>query len=264
MSGRATKPWLPTLALHGAGLLLVLLVALPLLGVALGTSLADLRAGLGQSLVGQALRLSLLTTTLSLAVNIALGTPLAWLVATRPGRAFRLAELIVHLPAVIPPAVAGLALLLAFGRQGLLGRVLPLPFTTAAVVVAEVFVSCPFYVQAATAAFRQVDRTQLAVARSLGASPWQAFVQVVMPLALPGLLAGAALAWSRALGEFGATLMFAGNLPGRTQTLPLAMYAALETDVRAAQALALLMILVAASVLLTVRRLAPAAARGLR
>lgn len=264
---RAHTLALHALALPTAALLLVLLVGLPVLAVALGTSPTDLRAGLEHPLIGGALRLSLLTTSLSLAVTVLLGTPLAWLVATRASRLLRGAELVANLPAAIPPAVAGLALLLAFGRQGLLGRPLlalgvHLPFSTAAVVLAQVFVSCPFYVQAATAAFRQVDRSHVTVARSLGASPWQAFVQVVTPLALPGLLAGAAMAWSRALGEFGATLLFAGNLPGRTQTLPLAMYAALETDVRAAQALALLLIAVAVGVLATARWLAPGA-RGL-
>ncbi len=258
-------PRLAQAALVAAALLLLALVSVPLLGLALGTSPADLRAGLAQPAARDALRLSLLTTSLSLLVTVLLGTPLAWLVATRQARWLRLAELIVQLPAVVPPAVAGIALLLAFGRHGVLGAWLaPLglevPFTTGAVVLAEVFVSCTFYVQAATAAFRQVDRGHVRVARTLGARPWQAFVRVTLPLALPGILAGAAMAWSRALGAFGATLLFAGSLPGRTQTLPLAMYAALESDVRAAQALALVLVAIACVTLLAARRLARRAA----
>ncbi len=257
-------PRLRQAALVAAALLLVALVGAPLLGLALATSPADLRDGLSQPLVYQALRLSLLTTAISLAVTVLLGTPLAWLAATRHTRWVRAAEVVVQLPAVIPPAVAGIALLLAFGRHGLLGGALAraglaVPFSTAAVVLAEVFVSCTFYVQAATAAFRQVDRAHAQVARTLRATPWQAFAQVTLPLALPGILAGAAMAWSRALGEFGATLLFAGNLPGRTQTLPLAMYAALESDVRAAQALALVLVAIACVTLFAARRFARSA-----
>ena len=261
----SVKQRLARWALIAAAATLALLVGLPLAGLASTLSWDELRAGLGQPMALQALRLTLLTTSLSLAVTVSLGTPLAWLAATRRSRWVRVAETIVQLPAVIPPAVAGIALLLAFGRHGVLGRWLAagglsLPFTTAAVVLAEVFVSCTYYVQAATAAFAQVDRTHVQVARTLRATPWQAFAKVTLPLALPGLLAGAAMAWSRALGEFGATLLFAGNLPGRTQTLPLAMYAALETDVRAAQALALMLVAIACVTLLTARRLARRAA----
>lgn len=167
----------------------------------------------------------------------------------------------MQLPAVVPPAVAGVALLATFGRRGLLGGLLArlgigLPFTTAAVVLAEVFVSAPFFLQAALAAFRALDPDLLVVARTLGARPGRVFFRLGLPLALPGLVAGAALSWARALGEFGATLMFAGSLQGRTQTLPLAIYAALESDVRAAQAISLLLVLLAGLLLLAVR-LAP-------
>jgi molybdate transport system permease protein len=166
---------------------------------------------------------------------------------------------LIQLPIVVPPAVSGLALLLAFGRQGLLGPWLAgvglsLPFTTAAVVLAEVFVSAPFYVQAAAAAFRRLDPALLMVARSLGAGPARTFFRVALPLSLPGLATGAALSWSRALGEFGATLMFAGNLTGRTQTLPLAIYTAMEIDLRPAKAMSVLLVIVAFTLLLVVGR----------
>jgi molybdate transport system permease protein len=208
--------------------------------------------------VWPALRLSLLTTAVSLALVVALGTPLAWMLASSHGRLARAVETIVELPIVIPPAVAGVAMLLAFGRRGLLAPLLTghsLAFTTAAVVMAEVFVSAPFYVQAATSAFRRVDPDLLVVARTFGASPLRVLFRVAIPIAAPGLAAGAAMSWARSLGEFGATLMFAGNLEGRTQTLPLAIYTALESDLRAAQALSVILVVVAFGLLLLMRAL---------
>jgi molybdate transport system permease protein len=152
----------------------------------------------------------------------------------------------------MPPAVAGVALLLAFGRLGLTGRLLgtSLSFTTAAVVMAQVFVAAPFYVGSAAAAFRRIDERLLTVARTLGASPAGVFFRVAVPLAAPGLAAGAAMSWARALGEFGATLMFAGNLTGRTQTLTLAVYTTFEGDLHAAQSISLVMVAVAFALLL--------------
>src|SRR5262249_18504498 len=152
-------------------------------------------------------------------------------------RGARAIETVLQLPIVIPPAVAGIALLLAFGRRSLLAALYPggwsLTFTTTAVVLAQIFVSAPFFVQAALSAFRRIDPNLVLVARSFGAQPLRVFARVWLPLAAPGLLAGAILSWARALGEFGATLMFAGNLEGRTQTLPLAIYTAMEADLRA-------------------------------
>lgn len=242
----------------GASVLLALLL-LPLLALCLATGLSDALAGLRHPLAVAALGLSLLTTSCSLFLVLLLGTPLAWLLSRHQGRWARAVNTLVQLPIVIPPAVSGLALLLAFGRQGLLGPWLQrlgigLPFTTAAVVVAEVFVSAPFYVQAAAASFRRLDPALLLVARSLGAGPARTFFRVALPLSVPGLATGAALSWSRALGEFGATLMFAGNLTGRTQTLPLAIYTAMETDLRAAKAMALVLVVVAFGLLLLVGR----------
>jgi len=239
------------------GTMLVLFLALPFLGLVATTSFRDFVAGLAHPLVWPALRLSLLTTTASLLVVVMLGTPLAWLFARSRGRFLRALETATQLPVVIPPAVAGVALLLAFGRRGIASALYPhdfsVAFTTAAVVMAEVFVSAPFYVQAATSAFRRIDEDLLLVGRSFGASPLRLFLRLGLPLAAPGLVAGAAMSWARALGEFGATLMFAGNLTGTTQTLPLAIYTALESDFRAAQALSLVLVAVAFGLLVGVR-----------
>lgn len=241
-----------------AGLMLLVLV-LPLTALLLSTSLSDFFSGLRHPLALAALRLSLLTTSLSLACTLLLGTPLAWWMARHTGRLERVVSTLVQLPVVVPPAVSGLALLLAFGRRGLFGPLLEhggwsLPFTTAAVVIAELFVSAPFYIQSAAAAFRRLDEDLLLVARTLGAGPVARFLRITLPLSRNGLVTGAALSWARALGEFGATLMFAGNLTGRTQTLPLAIYTALETDLRPAKALSLLLVAVALGVLLLLGR----------
>jgi molybdate transport system permease protein len=238
---------------------LVALLLVPLLALFLSTGLSDALSGLRQPLALSALALSLFTTACSLLLVLLLGTPLAWLLVKHQGRWSRALATLVQLPIVIPPAVSGLALLLAFGRRGLFGPWLEragigLPFTTAAVVLAEVFVSAPFYVQAAAASFRRLDPSLLLVARSLGAGPARTFFRVALPLSLSGLTTGAALSWSRALGEFGATLMFAGNLSGRTQTLPLAIYTAMESDLRAAKAMSLVLVVVAFGLLLLVGR----------
>ena len=164
----------------------------------------------------------------------------------------------IELPIVLPPAVVGVGLLQAFGRSGIFSETfntldLQVPFTTLAVVLAQIVIAAPFYVQSATAAFRRVDADLLLVARTLGQSRYGALIHVAVPVALPGLLGGAALAWARALGEFGATLLFAGNLSGQTQTMPLAIYTALESDVRAALALALVLAAAATFMLFTLR-----------
>lgn len=244
--------------LAALGGVLVAFLSVPLIALFITTTFADFYAGLSHPLVWPALRLSLLTTSLSLLLVVVLGTPLSWALASSTGRGARALETVVQLPIVIPPAVAGVALLLAFGRRGLLAEWLypegwSLAFTTTAVVMAEVFVSAPFFVQAATSAFRRINPKLVIVARTFGASPLRVFFRVAVPLAAPGLVAGAAMSWARSLGEFGATLMFAGNLQGRTQTLPLAIYTALESDLRAAQALSMVLVVVAFALLLFVR-----------
>jgi molybdate transport system permease protein len=238
--------------------LLLLLIALPVVGLLFSASPRELLAGLADPLVIPALRLSVFTTTLSLLLILACGTPLAWVIARRTGRGWRILETIVELPVVLPPAVAGVALLLAFGRRGLLGPALGgagigIPFTRAAVVFAQTFVAAPFYLQAAVAAFRRLDPDLVLVARTLGASRPRVLGAVAIPLSWSGLAGGAAMSWARALGEFGATLMFAGNMSGRTQTLPLAIYTALESDLHAAQSLSILLVVVAFVLLVAVR-----------
>jgi molybdate transport system permease protein len=238
--------------------LLLLLIALPIVGLLFASTPRQLLAGLTDPLVVPALRLSVFTTTLSLLVILACGTPLAWVIAHRTGRAWRIAETIVELPVVLPPAVAGVALLLAFGRRGLLGPALGaagigIPFTEAAVVLAQTFVAAPFYLQAAVAAFRRLDPDLVLVARTLGASRPRILTAVAIPVSWSGLAGGAAMSWARALGEFGATLMFAGNMGGRTQTLPLAIYTALESDLAAAQSLSILLVVVAFALLVAIR-----------
>jgi molybdate transport system permease protein len=206
-----------------------------------------------------ALRLSLLTATLATAVSVVLGVPLAWLLARAefPGR--RLVRALVTVPLVLPPVVGGVALLLVFGRRGLIGAWLDstfgitLPFTTAGVVVAEAFVAMPFLVISVEGALRGADARYEEAAATLGASRWTAFRRVTLPLIAPGVVAGAVLCWARALGEFGATITFAGNFPGRTQTMPLAVYLALEQDVDAAIVLSLLLLVVSVAILAALR-----------
>jgi molybdate transport system permease protein len=205
---------------------------------------------LGNPAVTDALVVSLKTTLLAQALILLLGTPTAWLFSHR----FRGREVfvtLVELPLVLPPAVAGLGLLAAFGRTGLLHT--SLPFTQTAVVLAVAFVASPLYVRAAIAAFEAVDPNVVAASRTLGAGPSRTFFRVVLPLARTGLVAGAALAFARGLGEFGATIMFAGSLRGRTQTLSLAVYSLFDVDFDVALAVGALLVVVSAALLITLK-----------
>jgi molybdate transport system permease protein len=249
---------LQSLLLTATSCVMVVFLLAPIVALVATSSWEAFARGLQHPLVGPAMRLSLTTTCASLLLVVLFGTPLAWTLARRRGRLARAVETFVQLPIVIPPAVAGVAMLLAFGRRGWLhGWLYPegssVAFTTGAVVMAEVFVSAPFFVQAAISAFRRIDPDLLIVARSFGASPLRVFFRIEVPLCAAGLLAGALMSWARSLGEFGATLMFAGNLEGVTQTLPLAIYTALESDLRAAQALSIVLLFVAFALLLLVR-----------
>jgi molybdate transport system permease protein len=242
-------------------LLMVLFLLLPLVALGLSSSPSEIQEGMGHPLFLPALLLSLRTTLVSLALTLLLGTPLAWWLAHSKSNFSKIVGILVELPIVIPPAVIGIALLQTFGAQGLLGPSLEhaglhIPFTESAVVLAQVVVSAPFYVKAAQAAFLKVDSSTLLVARSLGATPREAFFNVALPIARPGLVIGASLAWSRALGEFGATLLFAGSLSGETQTLPLAIFAAMESDVRLAVVFSLVLAAIGA-LLLAALRFAP-------
>jgi molybdate transport system permease protein len=218
--------------------------------------------------VREALKLSLITTGISLAIIIFFGTPVAYVLARYSFRGHDALDTLIDLPIVLPPAVTGVALLMAFGRRGIFGPFLEdtfgvtLPFTTAAVVIAQVFVALPFFVRSAKAGFESVDRDIEEAAR-LDGSPLRVFGGVTFPLALPALVGGAVMAWARALGEFGATIMFAGNFQGRTQTMPLAIYQTLETGkLDAALALAGVLVVVSFAVLILVKRVATVALGG--
>jgi len=208
--------------------------------------------------VRTALRLSIECSLLAVGVSLILGVPLAWMLARSdfPGRS--LIRALVTLPLVLPPVVGGVALLLAFGAHGFAGEALShigvsLPFTTAGTVLAETFVAMPFLVIAVEAGLRQADERYEEAAATLGAGPWTRFWRITLPLIMPALVAGAALTWARALGEFGATITFAGNLPGTTQTMPLAVYVALESDTDGAIALSLVLLAVSLVVLIGLR-----------
>lgn len=226
--------------------LAALFLILPLVAIGWRAGSGSVLA-LRDPLVREALQLSLVTSLTSTALAVLVGTPLAWALAHVRFRGRALLETVVELPVVLPPAVAGIGLLMAFGRRGMVGAALAeagveLAFTPAAVVLAQCFVAAPLYIRAAVSAFRAIDMRWMQVAETLGASPWRIFRQVTLPLAAPGLFGGALLCWARALGEFGATILFAGSLPGRTQTMPLAIYAALEYDLDVALAIAMLLV----------------------
>jgi molybdate transport system permease protein len=246
-------------AIAVAGALLVVLIAVPLVAIfARLAGQSGLAPALGSAVVLEALRLSAWTSLLALVLAVAAGTPLAFALARYrfPGRSAL--DSLIDLPIVLPPAVAGIGLLMAFGRRGLLGPWLEslgitLGFTTAAVVLAQLFVSAPFYIRAARAGFQAVDQELEAAARVHGVSDARAFWHVTVPLAAPALVGGAVMCWARALGEFGATIMFAGSFVGRTQTMPLAIYAALESDVNAALTLSAILVLVSMALLLGLR-----------
>jgi molybdate transport system permease protein len=234
-------------------------LVLPVAGLLIRAPWSTLGTRLAQPEVGEALRLSLVTATVATAVCLLFGIPLAWLLARIdfPGR--RLVRALVTVPLVLPPVVGGVALLLVLGRRGLVGQWLDsafgitLPFTTSGVVLAEAFVAMPFLVISVEGALRAADVRYEEAAATLGAGRWTIFRRVTLPLIAPGVAAGAVLCWARALGEFGATITFAGNFPGRTQTMPLAVYLALETDPQAAIVLSLVLLLVSVVVLTALR-----------
>jgi molybdate transport system permease protein len=236
----------------------LLFLGLPVVALLTNVPPHELVASLRDGASVDALRLSLETSAITLALIIVIGTPAAWLLATREFRLKPALVTVVELPLVLPPAAAGIALLAALGPHGLAGGLLDdagitLVLTTAGVVVAMTFVASPFYLRQAQASFEALDPRLLEAARTLGAPEHRSFTRVAIPLARNGLLAGAALAWGRALGEFGATLMFAGSLRGVTQTAPLALYERFATDFPGAIALAAVLLAVSAAVLLTVK-----------
>jgi molybdate transport system permease protein len=236
------------------------LFALPLAGLVLRAPWDRLGTELGAPEVREALRLSLVCSLSATALAVVFGLPLAWVLARVDRRGIGLLRGLVMLPVVLPPVVGGIALLVAFGRRGLVGALLErafgvtLPFTTAGAVLAETFVAMPFFILTMEGALRSMDLRLEEAARTLGASPGTVLRRVTLPLVRTSLVAGAVLCWARALGEFGATITFAGNFPGRTQTLPLAVYVALETRPDAAFLLSLALLFVSLLVLVALRR----------
>ncbi len=250
------------LALAVSAAILVAFIGIPVGAlIARGFIQGDVLAALRSPVATTALWLSLATSAIAVAVAVVLGTPAAYLLARHafPGRS--IVDTLIDLPVVLPPVVGGLALLVALGRHGVVGGPLDaagvdVAFTTGAVVLAQLFVAVPFYIRAARAGFESVDQRLEAVSATLGASGWHTFRRVTVPLALPSLIGGAVMCWARALGEFGATIMFAGNVFGRTQTMPLAILEAIETDVDAALAIAIVLIVLAFAGLLAFKALA--------
>jgi molybdate transport system permease protein len=233
----------------------VALLVVPLVTLVLDTPWTTLPEHLGSEVVREALAITAVSSVLTVVVCLVLGTPLAWLLARVEFRGRRIVRALVLVPLVLPPVVAGVALVTALGRRGLVGEHLPfsIPYTTAGVVLAHTFVSLPFFVLAVEGALRTHGTSYDVVAATLGADRWTTFRRVTLPLALPGILAGSALAWARSLGEFGATITFAGNYPGTTQTMPSLIYVALSSDPAVARTLSLLLLALSVGVLVLLR-----------
>lgn len=249
-----------TLLFIAPSLILIGLFALPLVALIGRAGNSNFLDYATSSQAIQALRLSLVTSTITAGVSVLFGTPLAYMLARWSFRLKGWLELLIDLPIVLPPSVAGLALLIAFGRNGTFGSFLgllgvTLPFTMPAVVIAQTFVAAPLYIRAARLGFTDIDAQLEEAAHVEGANQWQLFREVMLPLAGRALLSGAILTWTRALGEFGATILFAGNLEGVTQTMPMAIYLGFERSLGVAIALSVLLVVVSAVLLLATRRL---------
>lgn len=252
-TSRKTFPWLLL-----ASLPMLLFLALPILALLLRVNFPAIGTHLLDPTVQQAIRLSAVTSFTTLALTLLLGTPIAYWLGRNRFRGHAAIDTLIDLPMVLPPSVAGIALLMAFGRRGLIGSGLnemglSLAFTQAAVVLAQLFVSAPFYIKAAAGAFGAVDRDLEQAAGLDGANWWRVFRYVTLPLASSALLGGAMMSWARALGEFGATIIFAGNFPGRTQTMPLAIYIGFELNLNVALTLSAILLAISFAVLLLVK-----------
>jgi len=239
-------------------LLALLYIALPMASLFIKMPWDSLQGVLGSPVVANALKLSLMTSGITTLIVVILGTPIAHVNARHKYPAKELVDTVIDLPVVIPPAVAGLALLMAFGRRGVLGQYLnvmgiDIAFSTVAVVMAQVFVASPFFIRQARTSFEDVDRSYENAARTLGASPLYTFAYVTAPIAMNGLISGAILSWARALGEFGATIMFAGNFEGHTQTMPLAIYTAMQGDLNASIFLSIILVAVSFIVIAAIK-----------
>ncbi|WP_205703952.1 ABC transporter permease [Candidatus Chloroploca sp. Khr17] len=266
LSGRSSQPGsrpgyrLRNIAVWFAALPLLAFLVVPIVAMLLRLEWGDLWQTLGTSVVAQAIGLSLVTSLAATILALVFGAPLAYLLARRHFRGRTIIDTLIDLPMVLPPSVAGIALLMAFGRRGLIGAPLAeygimLSFTQVAVILAQCFVAAPYFVKAATAGFASIDRELEQAAALDGASARQVFGLITVPLAWPALFSGAVMTWARALGEFGATIIFAGNLPGRTQTMPLAIYLGFERDLNLALTLAVILLAISFAVLALVKGL---------
>ena len=238
-----------------AVLLYISFIGVPLIAL-LHTAISDedLLVSLTSPIVYKALYLSLYTSAISMFVIVIVGTPIGYILAHNRNGIFRLIDALIELPIVLPPVVAGMALLMAFGSNGVLGQFfsnigINLPFTPVAVIFAQIFVSAPFYIRAARLGFQSVPSTYEDIAQTLGSTPMETFWRISLPLTWPTLFGGFALSWARALSEFGATIMFAGSIAGKTQTLPLATLRAMETDISFAIAISVLALFISVVVL---------------
>ena len=247
----------------GLALMLILamaFIALPVASLFIKSPTDAIIRSLHDPMVMDALRLSLMTSTLTTLTVVIMGTPIAYLNARFHYFGREIADSLIDLPVIMPPAVAGIALLMAFGRMGVLGHYLNafgfgIAFTTLAVIIAQVFVSSPFYIRQARTSFEDVDLAFENAARTLGASRVYTFFHVILPIACNGLISGAIMAFARSLGEFGATIMFAGNFQGRTQTMPLAIYTAMQGDLDVSLCLAIILVVISFIVIALVKTL---------
>ncbi len=260
----SSRPFISAIATAGSVLLILgvtLYLVLPIIALFFRTTPELFLSSLANPEVTSALTLSLTTSVISLAVVILIGTPFAYIHCrnTYPGKV--IVDTVIDLPLVLPPAVAGMALLVLYGRAGLIGQYanvlgISIAFTTLAVILAQVFVASPFYLRQAKSLFDQLDPAYELTARTLGASPARVFATVVVPLTAGGLVSGAVMTFGRALGEFGATIMFAGNLPGVTQTMPLAVYVNMAGDFNAGLTISILLVIISFAIMIAVRLLA--------
>ena len=222
-------------------------LAIPILSLFIHSSPKDLLQNLNERQVTQAISLSLATSCVTTALTLVLGTPVAYLLGTRKFKGYHIVDTLIDIPTVLPPSVAGVALLMAFGRRGLVGTLLAekgitIPFTFIAVVMAQLFIASPLYVRSAAVGFSGIEKELKQAAALDGANRWQVFRYIVLPLSANALLSGSVMTWARALGEFGATIIFAGNFPGRTQTMPLAIYIGFEIELNVALTLSIILI----------------------
>lgn len=238
--------------------LTILFFTLPLLSLVLRITAEEFFSAILEPNVKSAIFLSLITASTATILTVLIGTPLAYLNARIPYPGRDLVETLIDLPIVLPPSVAGLALLVLLGRHGLIGAWMndhgvAIIFTALAVVIAQVFVAGPLYIRQAKSAFAMIDPVYEAAARTLGATPLKAFLKITVPLAKTGLISGVILSFARAIGEFGATIMVAGNLPGKTQTMPLAIYSLMQSDLTASIALSLVLVAISCAILIIIR-----------